>query len=39
VSTSFASRCTGARDFARFTVGSLFWAELLSFFTVDLLIL
>jgi hypothetical protein len=36
-STSFASVCTGPRDFARFDVGSLFFAELLCF-KVDLLI-
>jgi hypothetical protein len=36
--TSFTSRCTGPRPFARFDVGSLFFAELLSFFKVDLLI-
>jgi len=37
--TSFASRCSGPRDFPRFDVGSLFLAELLSFFKVDLLFL
>jgi hypothetical protein len=37
-STSFVSRCTGPRDFARFDVGSLFFAELLCFFKVDRLI-
>jgi hypothetical protein len=31
------SRCIGPRDFVRFEVGSLFIAELLCFFTVDLL--
>jgi hypothetical protein len=36
-STSFVSRCTGPRDFARFVVGSLFFRELLCFFKVDLL--
>src|ERR1700675_3859971 len=36
-STSFVSRCTGPRDFARFVVGSLFSPELLCFFKVDLL--
>jgi hypothetical protein len=36
-STSFVSRCTGPRDFARFVVGSLFFPELLCFFKVDLL--
>ena len=30
-STSFVSRCTGFRDFARFVVGSLFFPELLCF--------
>ena len=37
-STSFISRCTGPRAFARFDVGSLFLGELLCFFKVDLLI-
>src|SRR5712692_11986145 len=36
-STSFVSRCTGPRDFARFDVSSLFFPELLCFFKVDLL--
>ena len=36
-STSFVSRCTGPRDFARFDVSSLFFRELLCFFKVDLL--
>jgi hypothetical protein len=35
--TSFASRCTGPRDFARFVVGSLCRQDLLCFFKVDLL--
>jgi len=37
--TSFASRCTGPRDFVRFKVASLRWQDLLCFFKVDLLIL
>ena len=37
-STSFVSRCTKFRLFARFGVGSLFFAELVCFFKVDLLI-
>jgi hypothetical protein len=37
-STSFVSRCTGPRDFARFDIGSLFFRELLCFLKVDLLI-
>jgi len=37
-STSFVSRCTGTLDFARFDDRSLFFADLLCFFKVDLVI-
>jgi hypothetical protein len=37
-STSFVSRCIVTLDFARFDDGALFFADLLCFFKVDLVI-